>query len=57
MELPGGAVNIYAASNAYARIGRAGPGLAGPGKIVTLNLAPPISPACRRARGTPGVKP
>jgi hypothetical protein len=56
MELPGGAVG-NAANNAYARIGRAGPGLAGPGKIVTLNLAPPISPACRRARGTPGVKP
>ena len=30
LELPGGAVNAYAASNAYARMGRAGPGLAGP---------------------------
>jgi len=40
MELPGGAVNIYAANNVYARIGRAGPGLAGPGKS-----SPWISPA------------
>lgn len=29
LELPGGAVNAYAASNAYARIERAGRGLAG----------------------------
>lgn len=29
LELPGGAVNAYAASNAYARMGRADPGLAG----------------------------
>ena len=32
LELPGGAVNTYAASNAYARMGRADPTLAGPGK-------------------------
>lgn len=31
-ELPGGAVNTHAANNAYARIDRAGPGLAGPRK-------------------------
>ena len=30
LELPGGAVNAYVASNAYARMGRADPGLAGP---------------------------
>jgi hypothetical protein len=29
MELPGGTANGYAANNAYARIGRAGPSLAG----------------------------
>jgi hypothetical protein len=45
MELPGGTANGYAANNAYARIGRAGSSLAGPGKIVTLDLAPPTSPA------------
>ena len=32
LELPNGAVNAYAASNAYARMERAGPGLAGPAK-------------------------
>ena len=32
LELPGGAVNAYAASNAYARVGRADPGLVGPEK-------------------------
>ena len=31
-ELPGGAVNVHPPNNAYPRIGRAGPGLAGPGK-------------------------
>jgi len=33
LELPDGAVNVYAASNAYARMGRADPALAGPGKL------------------------
>ena len=32
LELPGGAVNAYAASNAYARIERAGSGVATPEK-------------------------
>ena len=32
LELPDGAVNVRAASNAYARMERADPGLAGPGK-------------------------
>lgn len=32
LELPGGAVNFYAPNTAYARMGRAGSGLAGPGK-------------------------
>ena len=32
LELPNGAVNAYAASNAYARMERAGPSLVGPGK-------------------------
>jgi hypothetical protein len=32
LELPGGPVNFYAPNTAYARMGRAGSGLAGPGK-------------------------
>jgi hypothetical protein len=43
MELPGGAVNVRPANNAYARIGRAGLGWSG--KIITLDLVPPISQA------------
>jgi len=44
-SIPGGAVNVHPANNAYARIGRAGAGLGRSGKIVTLDLVPPISPA------------
>ena len=52
-ELPGGAVNVYAANNAYARIGRAGLGLAGPGRSY-LGSRPANKPSVT-TRGAPGV--
>lgn len=51
-ELPGG---VHPANNAYPRIGRAGPGLAGPGNR-HLGYLPANKPSVT-PRGAPGVKP